>query len=180
MPRLPSPLRCAPLALLFACADPHGPKVFSEVTDELPPTSGEADLAPWLATGAYKKWSCEPAPHRASGASGHSKNRICSNGIIANHDPASGAWPVGAASVKELYDGDRIVGYAVARKVTAGVARDGGPTSTGTDAAAWYWYERDDGTLYADGLGTENAPKTLCGDCHSRGTDFVYTAVSAR
>lgn len=170
MPRRPAPLAAvAAFALLAGCADPHGPKIFSDVSDELPPTSGEADLAPWLATGAYKNWSCEPAPHAASGASGHSKNRICSNAKIANHDPANGAWPVGAASVKELYDGDRITGYAVARKV-----------SEGADAAAWYWYERDDGTLYADGLGTENAPKTLCGDCHTRATDFVYTAVPAR
>jgi hypothetical protein len=165
-------LRFAPLALLLACAEDapkDGPKVTSEVTDQLPPTSGDADIAPWLATGAYKKWSCEPAPHSASGASAHSRNRVCSNTAIATHDPASGAWPVGAASVKELYDGDRITGYAVARKVTAGA-----------DAGAWYWYERIGSTLYADGLGTENAPKTLCGDCHSRGTDFVYTAVSAR
>ena len=173
MPRPQPLLRFAALAVLFlACAEDapkDGPKVTTEVTEQLPPTSGEAEIAPWLSTGAYKTWSCESAPHTASGASGHSKNRICSNEKIAKHDPASGPWPVGAASVKELYAGDRIVGYAVARKVTAGA-----------DAGAWYWYERVGTTLYADGLGTENAPKSLCGDCHSRGTDFVYTAVSAR
>jgi hypothetical protein len=93
------------------------------------PPMGQAALEPWLAAGSYTKWHCETQifPVRLNGA--HGRHRICSNDLIY----ASGLnYPVGAASVKELYDAmDRPFGYAVGLKVAEG----SGPHT-------WYWYER--------------------------------------
>ena len=130
---------------------------------QLPPTGATA-LATWLAGGAYLDWHCEAAGHAARASSPHGRNRICNNDAI--HDTASGAFPVGAASVKELLDdGDRVIGYAVYRKDAAG-----------TDGASWYWYEDMNGQVVADGAGNAGVPKTVCVDCHAHAErDFVFT-----
>lgn len=142
-----------------------------EVT-QLPPIGAAASIEEWLAAGHYKSWACEDAPHAARPPSGHSPNRICSNALASGH--GAGEYPIGSASVKELYDdeGTRIVGYAVARKVGAG----GGE--------AWHWFERLEGAgVIANGLGTEGTPKRVCARCHARagaatfGHDQVFTQV---
>jgi hypothetical protein len=139
---------------------------------QLPPTGSAAVIDTWLAAGYYKTWACEAAPHTARPPSGHSPNRVCSNSKASAHQ--TGEYPVGAASVKELYDDSRtrIVGYAVATKVATG----GGEI--------WYWYERLDANgVIANGLGTSGVPKTVCTRCHNRagtstfGHDMVFTQV---
>lgn len=141
---------------------------------ELPPTESAAALEAWIAGGYYKSWACEAMPHPSRPPSGHSPNRVCSNRTASAHD--AGEYPVGAASVKELYDttGQSIVGYAVARKMAVG----GGES--------WYWYERlDSAGVIANGLGTSGTPKTVCAGCHKRagtstfGHDMVFTQVRA-
>jgi hypothetical protein len=145
------------------------------------PPMGEASLLAWIATGQYKQWACEPAVHASRGPSVHTPfDRVCSNDILsaAAGDAGTGQWPQGAAEVKEIYmamgDATPTGGYAVSLKTSADSA--GG--------ANWYFYERFDGTLYADGLGT-----SLCTGCHSAAgadafhtttmgaRDFVYTPV---
>lgn len=155
------------LAPLAACgAPPAGatPDAAGPTGDatsaQLPPTGREA-LEAWLATGAYRGWSCEPAPHPARPPGAHGTNRICSNDALAA--TASGPVPVGAASVKELYQGGSIIGYAVAVKQQADSA--GG--------AGWYWFENLDGTIYADGAGVR-----LCTGCHADADDYVFTRVA--
>jgi hypothetical protein len=144
------------VSLLAGCSD--DPR-----TDDpqLPPDSG-ADVMAWLSRGFYQSWRCEPAGHAARAPSPHGRNRICNNDAIATA-PAAGAYPVGAASAKELLDdGDAIIGYAVYRKLA-----DGG------DGANWYWFEIVNGGTAADGDGVD-----VCVACHSQAPrDFVFTAV---
>ena len=161
---------------------------------QVPPTSS---IEAWLAAGAYKNWSAEPAVHASRNPSPHGFNRIYSNTAIATlaaTDAGTVAWPVGAAAVKELYASatDTVpVGYAVYLK-----------TADDTDAggAAWYWYERvpltsaaphDDAGIVANGFGTGTTPaNAICVKCHAvagsdanhtpspGGHDEVYTPVS--
>ncbi len=163
-----------PTLLLAACGgaqppgdpDPAAPDAATAsgpdgglAADQVPPT-GRAALEAWLATGAYQAWSCEDAPHPARPPGAHGENRICSNAAIAG-TPA-GALPVGAASVKELYEDGHPNGYAVAIKLEA--------DSAGGDG--WYWFENLGGTIYADGAGV-----SLCTGCHAGGDDYVFTRV---
>jgi hypothetical protein len=159
---------------------------------ETPPTHG-TDVEAWLKTGAYQKWHCEPAVHASRSPSPHGFDRVCSNDLVnpTASDEDAGAWPLGAAEVKELYtslapDGGP-EGYAVSLKTAADVVNEdaGGPGSN------WYWYERlTDGTIEADGLGAPNTPaNTICVACHVAagssaaytptpgGRDFIYTPV---
>ena len=131
------------------------------ISSQLPPIGSATELEQWLATGAYKQWACEKDPHPARSGSAHVANRICSNDLLSGS--ASGEFPIGSASVKELYDGSgRITGYAVGVRTQAG-ALDG----------AWFWYERVGTTTYANGAGVP-----LCANCH-RGAprDYIFTQV---
>jgi hypothetical protein len=158
------------------------------------PPMGHAVLEAWLATGAYKTWTSEPAIHAQRSPSPHGFDRIYSNNVITANATGTGVWPAGAAAVKELYTATTDttpVGYAVYLKTQADSA--GG--------ANWYWYERvplsssvphDDGGVVADGLGTPDSgtPFTICVNCHGAagsdgphtpspgGRDEVYTPLS--
>ncbi|MEQ1506200.1 MAG: hypothetical protein ABMB14_28465 [Myxococcota bacterium] len=143
--------------------------------DAQTPPQGDAAMTAWIAGGAYLAWACEADPHPPRSPSPHGPNRICSNDLMSNH--GAGEYPVGSASVKELYDntGANIVGYAVSLHPVAG--------TTGAD---WYWYETTDAAgLIADGLGDAGTPLTVCVGCHAgagsdadhSGHDFVYTQV---
>jgi hypothetical protein len=71
--------------------------------------------------------------------------------------------------VKELFPAgsDTPNGLAVYLKVQAG---KGG--------AGWYWYERLNGTLFANGLGDSGTEKTSCVGCHDGAPkDQVFTQV---
>jgi hypothetical protein len=135
------------------------------------PPMGASNVVAWLATGQYKQWHCEPAVHASRGPSVHTPfDRVCSNDVLsaAAADGGSGPWPEGAAEVKEIYmamnDATPTGVYAVSLKTAADSA--GG--------ASWYFYERFDGTLYADGTGT-----SLCVGCHSlAGTSSAYTTTT--
>ena len=165
----------AALALLVACADGAGDDDDNPPTASDPqlPPEGAADVDAWLAEGHYLDWTCEPAPHDSRAPSPHGRNRICNNDKLAL--ATSAPWEVGSASVKELLDAaDAIVGYAVYTKAADGGA---GPT----DGSTWYWYEKADGDVVADGRGASGAPLTICVDCHSHAggdnneMDFVFT-----
>jgi hypothetical protein len=120
---------------------------------QLPP-QGQAALEAWLKTGLYKAWTCEVGIHdkRLNGA--HGRHRICSNRLLM--ESLDGPYPVGAASVKEMYEADdRPNGFAVGVKVTTGLAE-----------TSWYWYERT-GTSPTSRPVAEGVGAKLCGpDCH--------------
>lgn len=142
-------------------------------TSDLPATGADADVAAWLAKGDYKtgSWKCEPAPHAARSPSPHGTNLICSNATLSGH--GAGEFPVGSAGVKELYEGDKIIGRAMYRKLAVG------------GAEAWYWYEDMNGQVVANDLGSAGGAKSICVGCHAAagsdadhsGHDFVYTQV---
>lgn len=126
---------------------------------ELPP-QGHIALQAWLAAGFYTTWACEEAAHPARPPGAHGTNRICSNAMLAG--ATAGAYPVGAASVKELWQDGRVTGFAVGRKIAAGDA-----------ASSWYWYEAFGDRVIADGV-----DRRICVDCHADAPrDFVFTQV---
>lgn len=125
------------------------------------PPMGRAALEAWLARGDYKQWRCEPAPHPTRPPGAHGENRICSNDLLSG-SAGPGEFPVGSASVKELFSNGQLRGYAVGLRVSAGAG-----------GSHWYWYERAGQTIYADGI---DVP--LCSGCHAGAPrDFVFTQV---
>jgi len=115
----------------------------------------------WIEAGHYLAWHCEPVRHPARPGSPHSQNRICSNDALST--APDGPFPAGAASIKELYDVDDIIGYALMRKVE--------PDSSG--GAGWYWYE----AIGAD-VATAMHGAPGCTGCHGEAPrDFAYTVV---
>ncbi len=148
---------------LAACADE--PRSFGDVvTDpELPPR-GEGDIDGWIDDGHYLSWRCEPQPVDVRFGSPHRpQTRTCNNALIAGSG-TTGELPVGAASVKEMYDdAGQIIGYGVSRKVIVGGAN------------GWYWYEKIRGKVKADDMGP---PAGSCSGCHIDATrDFTYVYV---
>ena len=166
-PRLALPLSIA-LCLAACGTDPGlGPGPAGGGDAQTPP-SGTTALEAWLAGGAYKAWACEAGPMDARPNGAHGRNRVCSNALAQKN--SGGEYAVGAASVKELYDGGgAIIGYAVSRHIKAGATAD-----------SWYWYERSGSRVIADGVGVG-----LCDGCHKaagsdashQGHDYVYLQV---
>ena len=126
-----------------------------------PPRGGQAAMEEWLAAGWFRSWRCEPdiSPPRLTG--NHGRHRICSNDLLLAS--AEGPYPVGAASVKELFNGQDPNGFAVGLKVEAGL----GPHT-------WSWYERrgpsPTAKPLAQGVGVPD-----CAVCHGMaGRDNVF------
>lgn len=123
---------------------------------QVPPT-GQVALEAWLAAGHYKTWACETgiSPPRLNGA--HGRHRICSNRALLDAVDATGAYPVGAASVKELFTtSNGPNGYAVGVKVAPGLRDD-----------TWYWYERT-GTSASSRPVADSVGDKVCGaGCHA-------------
>jgi hypothetical protein len=91
-----------------------------DVGDAQTPPRGRALIEPWLAQGFYKSWRCEPASHPARPFGAHGQNRVCSNDLLST--AGAGEFPVGSASVKEVFSGADIIGYAVSRHTSAGTS----------------------------------------------------------
>lgn len=141
--------------------------------DQTPPQGGEA-VEEWLASGMFKSWASEPAIHASRSPSPHGFNRIWSNDLIAQNASGTGAWPEGAAAVKELYASatdTTPVGVAVYLKLK----------SDSAGGANWYWYERvpgdtPAGNVIADGKGDSGPAKSVCVGCHvAAGADAAHT-----
>jgi len=150
------------VACVAGCAGDPGPTSFGDALDDpqLPPR-GSADLLDWIAAGHYLAWHCEAAAHPPRAGSGHGPNRICSNDLLS--DATDSLFPVGAASVKEVYnDAGTIRVYAVSRRVFSEPGGD-----------SWYWFEGGRGGNAANGQGDPT-----CTNCHGAAPrDFVYTVV---
>jgi hypothetical protein len=137
----------------------------SDVSDAQTPPRGRAVIEPWIAQGFYKSWRCESAPHPARPFGAHGQNRVCSNDLLSA--AGAGEFPVGSASVKEVFSGADVIGYSVSRH-----------TSNGTSGNTWYWYER-----IGSGGATDSQGAGICVGCHQQagdlrqGHDYVYTQV---
>lgn len=159
--------------LLPACGDPMGGQAPSLMlpVEQTPATASIAEIDAWLARGYYKQWRCQATPMNKRSPSAHTaKTRTCNNTVLlASAGP--GEFPIGAASVKELYDGDgRLEGYAVSLRVR-----------TGAGGENWFWFERNgsgDGGVPAFGLGDQNNPRNVCVGCHAAAPrDHLWTRV---
>jgi hypothetical protein len=135
-----------------------------------PATGTPQAVADWLASGAYRQWRCEPAAHETRSSSPHRKNRVCSNRKVAEH--GEGEFPVGSASVKELYDDlGALSGHAISIKTGLGAE------------PAWVWFEVQGSRVSVNARG-DAAEASSCTSCHRvagsdaehGGHDFVYTA----
>jgi hypothetical protein len=150
------------VAILCACGDPGPTSVGDPLDDPQLPPRGSTDIVTWLEAAHYNTWQCEPEPHDARPRSPHGRNRICSNDLLAS-STGDGPFPVGAAGVKEIFDGSSISLYAVYRKV-----------ADGTGGNTWYWFEGDRGDVIANGEGD-----STCTGCHGGAPrDFVFTIVT--
>lgn len=150
------------LLLLVACNDPGPASLGDSLDDPQVPPRGADDVMTWIEAGHYNAWSCEAEAHPPRAGSGHGPNRICSNDALV--DATGDVFPIGAAAVKEVFDGDgSIAAYAVYRKLTS---------ATGGDS--WYWFEGTRDGNVANGPGD-----STCTGCHGRAPrDFVYTIVN--
>lgn len=130
--------------------------------EDLPPTDSADALELWLAAGSYREWAGESKVHMSTGPHGGNVRTYVNAPLVQSLEGQSPMHPQGAATVKELYGAsqDTIIGYAVMVKVA--------PDSQGGDG--WYWYERINATVYADGTGVG-----LCSGCHSGGVDYFLT-----
>lgn len=148
-------------AALAGCDD--GPDSYGDPLDDPQvPARGAVDARRWLEAGYYQGWHCEPAPHEPRPPSPHGDNRICSNEALSTAT-GDGPFPVGAAAVKEVFDGAGAIRlFALYRKVADGTGGD-----------TWYWYEGIGGDTAANGEGEDD-----CTSCHRRADrDFVFTVV---
>jgi hypothetical protein len=156
-------MRSVILLFVAARSDP-GPASFNDVLDDpqVPPR-GQDDVLTWLEAGHYQSWSCEPERHGPAPGSGHGPNRICSNDALVAAANLDTGFPPGAASVKEVFESDDSIVYAVYRKM-----------DETTGGNSWYWYEGDRDGNVANGQGD-----TTCTGCHGRAPrDFVYTIIT--
>lgn len=130
--------------------------------EQLPPIDSAEVLEAWLAGGSYKSWAGESKVHMSTGPHGGNVRTYVNEALFQSLSDMSPMHAQGAATVKELYGDsmDAIIGYAVMVKVA--------PDSQNGDG--WYWYERLDQTVYADGTGVG-----LCTGCHVGGADYVLT-----
>jgi hypothetical protein len=119
----------------------------------------------YLIAGTYKTWAGEAAIHPAGGP--HPTNvRSFANPILEAAMRQGGVtrFPIGSATVKELYSGSNVLnGWAVGVKT----ANDG-------RASDWYWYEVFSTTPNAAPVVSGNGVSG-CAGCHSAGTDYVRT-----
>jgi hypothetical protein len=179
-------LRVLPLMLMLGCSngsdvpaaavpDAGASAVSAPVPDspgdaEMPATGRAELIGAWVASGAYRAWTCEKEGHDARSPSPHGRNRICNNRKVVEH--GAGEYPVGAASVKEVFDDlGKLDGHLMAAKLGPG------------KAASWLWYMEIGGTVVLNGRGDTPGPSTECVGCHAAagsdtkhsGHDFVYT-----
>ena len=154
-------------ALATGCGDDGGggqntmPPDLDMVSDDVPPVDSD-DLFAYMKAGMYTDMLAEPTIHPSSPAHGMARvflNRQLAQSLL----DGNAEHPVGAASIKEIYqqDGETLRGYSAEVKVAAGA-----------DGDTWYWYEilnvENNDNPIADGIG-----ESLCVNCHAGGTDFV-------
>lgn len=130
------------------------------------PHGDPAAFNAWLQRREYEAWPKESAPRAFTpGAGGHSGSvRTYLNPTLdASMRAGSAEHPKGAASVKELYDGATLTGWAAYVKTEDASASGSG----------FYWYEAFGTSPDARSIAGQGS--AVCTGCHSSGKDFVRT-----
>jgi hypothetical protein len=124
------------------------------------PPAGDGPLRAWLEAGNYLDWAAESAPHPSTGPHFGTVRVFVNNRLFDSLQQGLVSHPAGAATVKELYGrgGSAVMGWSVMVKVEDDSAGGQG----------WYWYERFNTSLFADGRGVGG-----CSGCHAIGRDFI-------
>jgi len=131
-----------------------------DLAAQTPPISSAAAIEAWLQAGSYKNWACEAQAQAPRAGSGHTPARICSSPLLELQ--GDGNFPVGAASVKELFSNGQLNGYALGVKVQAGNSAD-----------SWFWYERIGSSTFAN-----STAAAICENCHRTAPrDRVFVTV---
>jgi hypothetical protein len=174
----PAPATPTATARPTPVAAPDAAPAPTSAPDAAPPPAApaipadRAALFAYLRAGGYRSLPAEPANHPSRGP--HSRKgmpvRVFVTPALRDSLAAGAAeHPIGAATVKEMYerDGTTLRGWAVMVKVAA---------AGGDDGRGWYWYENlgtgaDDG---ADPIAAATGVE-LCADCHGSGDDFILT-----
>jgi hypothetical protein len=127
-----------------------------------PPPADSAALGQWLDEGAYLDFPSESAVHPSSGPHGFVKVFL-DDVLVQSLQAGSSRHPVGAAAIKEVYDGPdgALRGWAVGIKTADLGTKDD-----------WYWYERVPRTRAAT---TSQNGAPVCVSCHQGGRDYVLT-----
>lgn len=92
--------------------------------------STAASTGAFLFAGSYTMWRVEPAIHDSAGPHGGGVRSYYNDKYADAWNADSFPMPVGSMSVKELYDGMEIDGWAAAIKTSEGSGKD-----------TWTWYE---------------------------------------
>jgi hypothetical protein len=149
------------LLVVASCGGGSAPELADPGAPQRPPR-GQVALEAWLAEGHYRSWACEDHISAPRLSGNHGRHRICSNELL--ETSTDGFFPVGASSVKELYDPtDQPNGFAVGLKVEEGE----GPQT-------WYWYERHGQDPTAAPL-AQGIAVPGCAVCHGTAPrDYVF------
>lgn len=160
----------AALVTLVACdpdvgsltdCEPAAPAVdVNSIADDVPSTV-DAELQAWLVAGSYSTFLPESAAHASAGPHGGRVRTFVNRQLAGSLTTCEPSHPVGAAAVKELFDGNGIRGWAVMIK-----------TRPGPGADAWYWYEVFSTAIDAEPAVSAQASGTCVG-CHDGGLDAV-------
>ena len=154
------PVLC--IVVLAGCADDGSASFGDDLSDPQTPARGSVDLPRWLTAGYYKSWHCEDAPHAGRPPSPHGTTRICNNDALHGVAAGTGEFPVGAAAVKEIFNGGSVAAHGVSLRVTTGQGGNG-----------WYWFEGDAGHASGNANGASG-----CTGCHEQAVrDYVFTVV---
>jgi hypothetical protein len=154
---------CDPEVGSLADCEPAAPAVdVGSIADDVPST-GDAELQTWLATGGYSTFLPESAPHASAGPHGGRVRTFVNRQLASSLTTCEASHPIGATAVKELFDGEGVRGWAVMIK-----------TRPGPGADAWYWYEVFSTAPDAEPAISAQASGTCVG-CHDGGLDAVRT-----
>ena len=118
----------------------------------------------WLAKKNYRDFPSDARIHASSaGPAVHGDVKIFFNEKLADSMAAGNkSHPIGSMSVKELYEDENLIGWALSLKAKEDDGKGNG----------WYWYEvlstTDSKNPVAASLGNSN-----CIGCHAPGRDFI-------
>jgi len=149
--------------VVSSCASDTGEPTMEYVPPPDGPPAASSEFLAFVDGREYAAWTCELAPHPAREPSPHGMNRICQNSIATAARDGSGPWPVGAASVKEQYDGGgNVFAFEISLKERSG----SGPE-------AWRFWRGQGTRVTNDAVGA-----SFCSNCHEGADrDFVFTVV---
>lgn len=132
------------------------------------PAANATAVAEFVSCRGYIDWTAESAPQPTVAPHGEETRVYINASLEGSLRDASTEHLVGAASVKEIYSGGTLSGWAAMIKVEAGAGDTG-----------WYWYEVLD---IAPGSAPVAASvgASACIGCHQDGTDYFRTAYPLR